>query len=174
MSVDPNFRPWKNVGETWTEDRVARCKALWAEGLSASRIAKELGGITRNSVIGKVHRLGLSGRGKSPSSPRPRWKQVGKRVKLVLEPRQPAAPSKPQPQPIPEIVDGVIPKGQRRTLFELTNDTCRWPIGTPGMPDFYFCGGQSVDGCPYCSYHLRVAYQPPAARHYRPHPRPQT
>ena len=60
----------------------------------------------------------------------------------------------------PELLDNVIPIGQRRTILELTEDTCRWPIGDPGSADFFFCGGQSLTGLPYCAYHSRVAYQP--------------
>jgi GcrA cell cycle regulator len=54
--------------------------------------------------------------------------------------------------------------GQRRTLLELTEETCRWPIGDPATQDFYFCGGKTVTGVPYCGYHCRIAYQPPATR----------
>jgi GcrA cell cycle regulator len=67
----------------------------------------------------------------------------------------------------PELLDNVIPIGQRRTLLELTEDTCRWPIGDPGQPDFFFCGGPAVTGLPYCAYHSRVAYQPPNLRRER-------
>ena len=70
-------------------------------------------------------------------------------------------------EPEPELVDNVIPIGQRRTLLELTEDTCRWPIGDPGSADFFFCGGQPVTSLPYCAYHSRVAYQPA-----QPAPRP--
>jgi GcrA cell cycle regulator len=109
----------------WTEPRVEQLKKLWEAGLSASQIAAELGSVTRNAVIGKVHRLGLSGRAKSPSS------------------------SVPRP---------------RKTLLELTEDTCHWPVGDPGSPDFFFCGGESNEGSPYCNYHSRVAYQPASER----------
>jgi GcrA cell cycle regulator len=67
----------------------------------------------------------------------------------------------------PELVDNVIPMGQRRTLLELTEATCHWPIGDPGQPDFFFCGGQTVSGLPYCAYHSRVAYQPVHTRRDR-------
>ena len=63
-------------------------------------------------------------------------------------------------EPEPELIDNVIPIGQRRTLLELTEETCRWPIGDPGSADFFFCGGQTATGLPYCAYHSRVAYQP--------------
>src|SRR5215813_6060728 len=128
---------------SWTDERVELLKKLWADGLSASQIAAELGGVTRNAVIGKVHRLGLSGRAKSPSSASPR-------------PRKPRSPhmlrvSRP-------AMRGNTALAQRRTLLELTEETCRWPIGDPGAADFFFCGGQAQTAGPYCSYHSRVAY----------------
>ena len=64
----------------------------------------------------------------------------------------------------PTPIENVIPIGQRRTLLELNEQTCRWPIGDPATAEFYFCGGNAVTGLPYCAYHSRIAYQPPAAR----------
>ena len=161
--------------QTWTDERVELLKKLWADGLSASQIAGELGGITRNAVIGKVHRLGLSGRAKAPSSSVPRQRK----------PRAPSMFRAPRPMmrgntalahqpnydydiaPEPEYVENIIPIGQRCTLLELDQEKCHWPIGDPGQPDFYFCGGKTGAGTPYCGYHARVAYQPPAARRDR-------
>jgi len=151
---------------SWTDERVELLKKLWAEGLSASQIAGELGGITRNAVIGKVHRLGLSGRAKSPSSasPRPR-KARSPHMLRVTRPsiRGNTALSHAYDYDVetePELIEKVIPIGQRRTLLELTEATCRWPIGDPGSGDFFFCGGNTVENLPYCAYHSRVAYQP--------------
>lgn len=67
-------------------------------------------------------------------------------------------------EPEPELIENIIPIGQRRTLLELNEETCRWPIGDPAGADFFFCGGKPIAGLPYCGYHSRVAYQPPAAR----------
>jgi GcrA cell cycle regulator len=64
----------------------------------------------------------------------------------------------------PELIDNIIPIGQRRTLLELNEKTCHWPVGDPGAGDFFFCGGHTVDGLPYCAYHSRLAYQPAADR----------
>ena len=153
--------------QTWTDDRVERLKKLWADGLSASQIAGELGGITRNAVIGKVHRLGLSGRAKAPSSSVPRQRK----------PRAPSMFRAPRPmmrgntalampaydyeqEPEPELLENIIPIGQRCTLLELDSEKCHWPIGDPGQPDFFFCGGKTPNGNPYCGYHARIAYQP--------------
>jgi GcrA cell cycle regulator len=161
---------------TWTEERVELLKKLWADGLSASQIAAELGGITRNAVIGKVHRLGLSGRAKSPSSASPRPRKA--RQSHMLRVARPAmrgntALAYAYEMDVdldPEPIENIIPIGQRRTLLQLTEATCRWPIGDPATQDFFFCGGKPVEGLPYCGYHSRVAYQPPAARRDR---RPQ-
>jgi len=155
---------------TWTDERVESLKKMWGDGLSASQIAAELGGITRNAVIGKVHRLGLSGRAKSPFSGASRPRKA--RAHSLLRVSRPSIRGNTalahaydlDLEPEPELVDNVIPLGQRRTILELTEETCRWPIGDPGGADFFFCGGQTVTGLPYCGYHSRVAYQPAADR----------
>jgi GcrA cell cycle regulator len=166
-------------GMSWTDERVEMLKKLWADGLSASQIAGELGGITRNAVIGKVHRLGLSGRAKSPSSsaPRPRKARSHSHMLRVARPSMRgntalAHAYEYEVEAEPELLDNVIPIGQRRNLLELTEDTCRWPIGDPGSPEFFFCGGQALTSLPYCAYHSRVAYQPANLRRdRRPVPR---
>jgi GcrA cell cycle regulator len=142
----------------WTDERVELLKKLWTDGLSASQIAAELGGITRNAVIGKVHRLGLSGRAKSPSStaPRPRKPRAsGHMMRLA----RPAMRGNTALAPMYETDVDSEP--------ELIESKCRWPIGDPGTAEFFFCGGAPLDGAPYCGYHSRVAYQPPAARRDR-------
>lgn len=158
----------------WTDERVELLKKLWADGLSASQIAAELGGITRNAVIGKVHRLGLSGRAKSPSSasPRPRKPRQTHMMRVRPQMRGNTALAHAYAydtdlEPEPEVIENIIPIGQRRTLVELNENTCRWPIGDPSSQEFFFCGGPPAAGHPYCSYHSRVAYQPPAARRDR-------
>jgi GcrA cell cycle regulator len=159
---------------SWTDERVETLKKLWTDGLSASQIAAELGGITRNAVIGKVHRLGMSGRAKSPSSaaPRPRKASPHSQMLRVSRPSMRgntalARAYELEAEAEPELIDNVIPLGQRRTLLELTEETCRWPIGDPGSADFFFCGGQSITSLPYCAYHSRVAYQPANVRRDR-------
>lgn len=153
----------------WTDERVELLKKLWNEGLSASQIAAELGGITRNAVIGKVHRLGLSGRAKSPASavPRPRKPRASAALLRVARPtlrgntalaRLPSYEVEYEPEP--ESSAAIVPLGQRCTLLELNESKCRWPIGDPGAPDFFFCGGKAVEGSPYCGHHSRIAYQP--------------
>jgi GcrA cell cycle regulator len=159
----------------WTDERVETLKKLWADGLSASQIAAELGGITRNAVIGKVHRLGLSGRAKSPSSAAPRPRKARPHSQHLMRVSRPSVRGNTalahsydlEVDSEPELVDNVIPMGQRRTLLELTEETCRWPIGDPGHADFFFCGGQSITTLPYCAFHSRVAYQPANMRRDR-------
>jgi len=161
---------------TWTDDRVELLKRLWSEGLSASQIAGELGGITRNAVIGKVHRLGLSGRAKAPSSsvPRPRKPRASSQMFRPSRPMvrgntalatQHSYDYEPEAELAP--VENIIPLGQRCSLLELNDEKCHWPIGDPGQSDFFFCGGKTPNDAPYCGYHARVAYQPPASRRDR-------
>ncbi len=154
---------------TWTDERVELLKKLWADGLSASQIAGELGGITRNAVIGKVHRLGLSGRAKSPSSSAPRARKPRTHMMRVGRAQMRgntalALAYEMEPEPEIEQFDNVIPMGQRRTLLELKEDTCRWPIGDPATTEFFFCGGNPIGGLPYCAHHSRIAYQPAGER----------
>jgi GcrA cell cycle regulator len=150
----------------WTDERVELLKKLWADGLSASQIAADLGGITPNAVIGKVHRLGLSGRAKSPSSAAPRPRKA--RAPGMLRVSRPtmrgntALAFEYEPEPEPELIE--IPIEQRKTLLQLNEHTCRWPIGDPGSTDFFFCGGQTKEDGVYCTHHSRVAYQPAGDR----------
>jgi GcrA cell cycle regulator len=151
----------------WTDERVELLKKLWADGLSASQIAAELGGITRNAVIGKVHRLGLSGRAKSPSSsaPRPRKARSSGHMLRVQRPQMrgnTALAYDYQEEPEPELIE--IPIEQRKTLLQLTEKTCHWPVGDPGSTEFFFCGGESAEDKPYCTFHSRVAFQPASDR----------
>jgi GcrA cell cycle regulator len=155
---------------SWTDERVELLKKLWSDGLSASQIAAELGGITRNAVIGKVHRLGLSGRAKSTSTgvPRPRKARAPALLRIgraaIRGNTALAHVYELEEEAEPELIDNIIPIGQRRTILELNEQTCRWPVGDPGSSDFFFCGGNTVGGLPYCAHHSRVAYQPIADR----------
>jgi len=156
---------------SWTDERVELLKKLWSDGLSASQIAAELGGITRNAVIGKVHRLGLSGRAKSSSSGAPRPRKARSPAHMLRIGRGAIRGNTAlahaydlEIEAEPELLDNIIPIGQRRTLLELNEQTCRWPVGDPGSTDFFFCGGNAIMGLPYCGYHARIAYQPAADR----------
>jgi GcrA cell cycle regulator len=150
----------------WNDERVELLKKLWADGLSASQIAAQLGGVTRNAVIGKVHRLGLSGRAKTPSSSVPR---VRKPRQATMRPRMRYhgnAALAPQYDLEPDLdpLANVVPIGPRITILELSESTCRWPIGEPGKDGFGYCGAQIKAERPYCPYHSRAAYQPAADR----------
>ncbi|HBM59426.1 GcrA family cell cycle regulator [Salipiger marinus] len=217
---------------SWTDERVELLKKMWAEGQSASQIAKELGGVTRNAVIGKVHRLGLSNRTGPGGAPGPVPAQAP-----AAPPAAPAAPpakeakiiketkGRPAPQPEAELEDdapakrapvdidmdedmdeaetrpvpsparkAIVPAGQplppqpsaneispealakvseiekkakRLTLMELTERTCKWPVGDPATPDFWFCGLPVQQGKPYCEAHVGVAFQPMSSRRDR-------
>jgi GcrA cell cycle regulator len=147
----------------WTEERVETLKKLWLDGLSASQIAKQLGGVTRNAVIGKVHRLGLSGRA-APSHPsRTTFKA----------PRPPRPISMPAPRPraleprahhLPATREPYVELPGTATVLTLGAHMCKWPIGDPASDDFTFCGRRASDECPYCVDHARMAYQPPQGR----------
>lgn len=157
----------------WNDERVELLKKLWADGLSASQIAGRLGGVTRNAVIGKVHRLGLSGRATSSrsSAPRPRRTHAPRQHRapsLVFGTRgntalAPVYESEPEPMPA-EIHELVIPVHERASILTLKETMCRWPIGDPGDEEFHFCGRKSSGSMPYCEHHARMAYQPVQAR----------
>ena len=185
---------------SWTDERVELLKKMWSEGQSASQIAKELGGVTRNAVIGKVHRLGLSNRATAAAKPEPKAKPApkpeskpkaaSKQTEPVVEQaEEPSAAPKPLParkaiipagQPLPpqpsanEIspealakVSEIEKKAKRLSLMELTERTCKWPVGDPATENFWFCGLPVQTGKPYCEAHVGVAFQPMSSRRDR-------
>jgi len=155
---------------SWTDDRVELLKKLWAEGLSASQIASRMGGTTRRSVIGKVHRLGLSGRATPTrvTKPKPQKRHTPSVSKIPSMPTahtaaEPASLTKSKWEKdgaVPTFPELKIPPGERATLLTLSDRTCRWPIGDPGSEDFHFCGRHPKPQLPYCEHHARIAYQP--------------
>lgn len=131
---------------SWTEDRVTLLKKLWGEGRTAAEIAKELGGVTRNAVIGKAHRLKLSNRVS------PIQQNTKKSVKSA-DTKKPPSRTKAVLKREEDIkIIGV-------SMAELKERMCRWPIGDPREPGFQFCGCDSVAGLPYCDDHAKIAYQ---------------
>ena len=203
---------------SWTDERVETLKRMWSEGQSASAIAKELGGVTRNAVIGKVHRLGLSNRNDEPEpapvpAPEPVAEKKADRKPAPAaqaaprpepqQPPEPAAPAREAPaeeEPVSQPVftpvprRPIVPAGQplppqpsaneispetlasvrevekrakKLTLMELTERTCKWPIGDPATDKFWFCGLPSQAGKPYCDAHVSVAFQPMSSRRDR-------
>jgi GcrA cell cycle regulator len=149
-----------NEANMWTDEKVELLRQLWLDGKSASQIAAELGdGVTRNAVIGKVHRLGLSGRVKAsapaarPAAPR---SGGGFRGNTAL-----ALARETQIEAEPQIrEDVVIPMSLRVTIVELREAMCRWPLGDPTSSEFRYCGIQTQNDGPYCAHHGRMAYQP--------------
>lgn len=178
---------------SWTDERVEKLKSMWSEGQSASQIAKELGGVTRNAVIGKVHRLGLSNRtAAKPAAPaaeaKPAKPAAAPAAEAKAEPAQPKVEAQPKPAPSPtarrepppptpamledqqrtqEALAAIEKKARRLDLLELTERTCKWPIGDPATDDFYFCGLPCQPGKPYCDSHVAVAFQPMSSRRDR-------
>ena len=183
----------------WTDERVEMLKQLWTEGLSASQIADRLGGVSRNAVIGKVHRLKLESRAKSTSvSPQvvelspaamPQFASIEVTETVVMPrfsaPLQAAAQRSSMPRTIgatalkmdpdeehellqaEEVVQTtgeVVPISRKLTLVQLTEGTCKWPVGDPLKPDFHFCGNSARDASPYCVYHAKLAFQPASER----------
>ena len=133
---------------SWTYERIEKLKQLWEEGLTASRIAAELGDVTRNAVIGKAHRLGLSGRMAAKSS--------NNGVSIIRKKRLNLAKSQ-------KVIDisPVIDEPMNPTSFQDIKDgLCRWPLGEPEMSDFMFCGRNTKEGFVYCQAHHKQAYQP--------------
>src|SRR3981189_2651144 len=163
---------------TWSDDRVGQLKKLWGAGLSASQIAAELGNVTRNAVIGKVHRLGLSGRAKSPSSAAPRQRKARPAQHMMRGSRPQSRGTTARAhafelemEPDPIAYDNVVPMSQRLSLLELNEATCHWPIGDPSSSEFFFCGGQEPTRLPSFAHYSRVAYQPASDRRHQP-PKP--
>jgi GcrA cell cycle regulator len=130
---------------SWTDERVALLKRLWGEGKTAAEIASELGGITRNAVIGKAHRLKLSNR-----------------VSPIQQNKKPTAPVAKPVVMVEKKIRQTLEQDNNRTgisMLELGNQMCRWPFGDPREEKFSFCGDGCVPGLPYCDRHAKTAYQ---------------
>ncbi len=148
----------------WTDERVSTLKKLWLDGLSASQIAKQLGGVTRNAVIGKVHRLGLSGRA-APSQPaRPVFKAPRPARPVAAAP----APVRRPPAPMMAVAAYAREDIGSATVLTLGAHMCKWPIGDPAKDGFSFCGRRMGEDGPYCGEHAQLAYQPQQKRTKRP------
>lgn len=167
----------------WTEQQDARLRELWADPtMSSSRIAREMGFASRNAIIGRVHRLKLPMRTRAGGntfrhkggeqtgllhrirngtplrvSPENARVLAGRRGTFSVKINH-AKSAPPSPTPALNVADSDIPAAQRCTISSLTNETCRWPIGDPGTPSFFFCGGKAIDGYPYCPHHAKRAF----------------
>ena len=140
----------------WTYERIEQLKKLWEEGLTASRIAAELGDVTRNAVIGKAHRLNLEARAPSKSS-HTSGTSSGQN-KIQRRPSQQPLTRKQKFQSI--LLDKNFEPENPKSLEELSEDTCKWPIGHPNEESFYFCGRKPEEDFPYCKLHVLYAFQP--------------
>ncbi|MFC3713517.1 GcrA family cell cycle regulator [Sphingoaurantiacus capsulatus] len=169
---------------SWTDERIDQLKQLWEKGLTASQIAEKLaGGISRNAVIGKAHRLGLKARPspvKSGESSAAEAAPAAPRPTPAAAPAAPAASAAAAPSPVeaprpkpaapaaPRVVATTTGAGGKTSLLDLSDKICKWPIGHPGDADFHFCGKPAQPSFPYCGEHCAVAYQAQLPRRDRP------
>jgi GcrA cell cycle regulator len=168
----------------WTEQRIEMLRKLWGQGQTASQIATLLGGVTRNAVIGKAHRLGLTGRpspikrdGTEAGSSAPRRKSAGSQRR-----QQPAIAPMPNLRPTVSVpvapeaspLAGTLAAGAAearpsepvmtkapaaaRNAVQAGSKSCSWPVGDPKQPGFHFCGDSAEPGRPYCAHHCTIAY----------------
>jgi GcrA cell cycle regulator len=153
----------------WTEAQIQQLRQRWSKGVSAARIARELGGgISRNAVLAKIRRLGAVGPGRRRPSLR---KGIRAASSHAIPDRLPFRKIAGEERPFPAWIadakpyvddpgaDADIPPQQRRSFLDLSSHACRWPVGDPTSPDFFFCGAQSLVGKPYCTDHCARAYR---------------
>ena len=170
----------------WTDERIKELRQLWSEGQSASKIAEKLGGVTRNAVIGKIHRLGLSNRSEN-SEKKIITRKRGRPAKVKNADNIQEQLDNSKNKDFSEIKSDEFDKlhvdasrdyktmllettlaniaeleknAKKLNLMELTERTCKWPIGDPATENFWFCGHPSEQGKPYCSTHVSIAFQP--------------
>ncbi len=164
-----------STSATWSTERVDQLRSFVTAGLTCSQIAAEIG-VTRNAVIGKIHRLGLSPgrpRGRQPSALTQRMRATRTTPAQPRAPRSLIAqllramttPSAPNVMHFPSVTEmPAVENVKRCSLLELANHACRWPLSDPGKPDFGFCGNDSIAGISYCAGHARLAYRLPSGR----------
>ena len=139
---------------SWTEEKVAKLKELWGKGNTASQIAEIIGGISRNAVIGKAHRLNLSAKIKTRTATSSKNFESSMEVKNIKSKRGRKSKFKSL------IIEKDFEPENPKSLEELDENSCKWPIGHPNEKDFYFCGRTSLKDFSYCKLHLLYAYQP--------------
>ena len=139
---------------SWTEEKVAKLKELWGKGNTASQIAEIIGGISRNAVIGKAHRLNLSAKIKTRTAASSQNFDNGTNEKNTQSKRRRKSKFKSL------IIEKDFEPENPKQLEELDENSCKWPIGHPDEKTFYFCGGSSLKDFSYCKLHLLYAYQP--------------
>ena len=139
---------------SWTEEKVAKLKELWGKGNTASQIAEIIGGISRNAVIGKAHRLNLSAKIKTRSTASNQDFQNSQDIKNYKSKKGRRSKFKSL------IIEKDFEPENPKQLEELDENSCKWPIGHPNEKSFYFCGRSSLKDFSYCKLHLLYAYQP--------------
>jgi GcrA cell cycle regulator len=139
---------------SWTEEKVSKLKELWGKGNTASQIAEIIGGISRNAVIGKAHRLNLSAKIKT------RTATSNKNFDSNVEANNPQLKRGRKSRFKSLIIEKDFEPENPKQLEELDESSCKWPIGHPDEKNFYFCGRSSLKDFSYCKLHLLYAYQP--------------
>ena len=139
---------------SWTEEKVNKLKELWGKGKTASQIAEVIGGITRNAVIGKAHRLNLSAKIKTRAT------SSKENINVSEENRDNKIKRGRRSKFKSLIIEKDFEPENPKQLEELDENSCKWPIGHPDEKSFYFCGRSSLKDFSYCKLHLLYAYQP--------------
>lgn len=164
------------IPKFWTDERAQRCRELWAQGLSAAAIAAEIGAPSRNSVLSKIHRSGWQGRNSSDGPASGSGSVRIPRRNHVRRRQVPAAAAPPRELPpvaldpavhgtAAAIANASFAAGGPKTLLALGRADCKWPLGTPGAPDFAFCAAPRADAIgPYCAHHADIASDKARAR----------
>ena len=142
---------------SWTPEREEKLRELWKKGHTASKIAELIGDTTRNAIIGKAHRLNLQARAASKKSlPRANTENNKSEIKTQKLGRKARFKAL--------LLDKNFEQENPKKLEELTDKTCKWPIGHPHEENFYFCGRESMEKFPYCQLHVLYAFQPKNAK----------
>ena len=169
---DPPWQARPGKVSPWTDEQIARLRTRWSQGASAREISRDLGnGISRDSVLGKIHRLGIAelspnGAGRGGRPPEDGYASARGLADhfVVTLPREqhprPAWVTRASPHVDDPLIDADIPFSRRCSFLGLSSRTCRWPVGDPGKCDFFFCGAKPVQGKPYCAAHCVRAYRP--------------